>query len=87
MDTNEILSQQLVDYVKRLRLDFRLTGTEFGYENPVLILVDAVLSMNRKYDAFVVPRIRLMEQTGLCTLMGLRERIQKEGVTGRDIWE
>jgi len=49
---------KLVAWARTQNLDYSVTPEEFGYPNPVLVLMDAVLSINRKYDAFVVPRIR-----------------------------
>jgi len=40
-----------------------VTPEEFGYSNPVLICLDAVLSINRRYYSFVVPRIRYFEES------------------------
>ena len=47
----------LVSYLLTVPFDTNITPEEFGYSNPVLICMDAVLSINRKYYSFVVPRI------------------------------
>ena len=46
-----------LSFVKNLDLDLATLPAEFGYENPVLICLDAVLAINRRYQQFVVPRI------------------------------
>ncbi len=58
-------TDSFLHYVNSLNLDFNQTPGEFDYDNPVLILVDAVLSMNRKYDSFVVPRVELIRKSGI----------------------
>ncbi len=71
-----------ISYVKSLSLDFKQTPGEFDYDNPVLILVDAVLSMNRKYDSFVVPRVELIRKSGIKTLEQALQIIEDGGVKG-----
>jgi hypothetical protein len=74
--------KNFTNYVKSLKLDFNQHTSEFNYSNPVLILIDAVLSMNRKYDSFVVPRIEIIKKSGIKTLEGALQTIEKEGVSG-----
>ncbi len=69
-------------YVNSLNLDFNQAPNEFNYDNLVLILVDAVLSMNRKYDSFVVPRVELIRKSGIKTLEQALQTIEDEGVKG-----
>jgi len=38
--------------------------------------------MNRKYDSFVVPRVKLMRKSGVKTLEKLLETINDEGING-----
>jgi hypothetical protein len=71
-----------VHYVYSLNLDFNQAPNEFNYDNPVLILVDAVLSMNRKYDSFVVPRVELIRKRGIKTLEEALKTIEGEGING-----
>lgn len=54
--------QTLVAMLRKLDLEPAETSEEFKYENPVLVLLDAVLSIRRKYYAFVVPRVKGFEQ-------------------------
>lgn len=74
--------ETFVKYIEKLHLNLEQQTEELDYKNAVLILVDAVLSMNRKYDSFVVPRIKLIKETGIATLEDLKEKIQDESVEG-----
>jgi nucleoside 2-deoxyribosyltransferase len=48
----------LVSYLKKIPLDFeRASPDTFGHETAVLCCLDAVLSINRPYKRFVVPRL------------------------------
>jgi len=64
------------NFVKKLSLEFGNLPEEFNYDNPVLILVDAVLSINRRYNEFVVPRIELMRGENIKTLEELKQKIE-----------
>ncbi|MFH1307463.1 MAG: hypothetical protein ABIH72_01270 [archaeon] len=46
-----------LDWIKEQELDLTVNPENFGYDNPNLILIDAVLSINRQYDSFAKPRI------------------------------
>lgn len=48
-------------WIKKQDLDFSMKPEEFGYNNPFLIIADAVLSINRQYNTFVKPRIELLK--------------------------
>lgn len=74
--------EEFCHFVKKLKLDFSDFPEEFGYNNPVLIVVDAVLSINRRYESFVVPRIKLTRATGLNSLTGLKKEIEELGLRG-----
>lgn len=78
----QTLADSFLRYVNSLNLDFDQTPSEFNYDNPVLILVDAVLSMNRKYDSFVVPRVELIRKSGIRTLEQASQIIENEGIKG-----
>lgn len=78
----QTLVDNFANYVKSLNLDFNQTPGEFDYDNPVLILVDAVLSMNRRYDSFVVPRVELMRKSGIKTLEQALQVIEDKGTDG-----
>ncbi len=57
-DVNVVLA-----HVTKLPLDLGITSPEtFGHETPSLCCVDAVLSINRPYRSFVVPRLNRFRQ-------------------------
>ena len=74
----------LVSYLLTVPFDTNITPEEFGYSNPVLICMDAVLSINRRYYSFVVPRINHFSETypWVQTLLELKNLIQKVGYEG-----
>ncbi len=72
--------QPFLEFIKTLPLDLDQNVSEFNYTNPVLILADAVLSMNRKYEAFVVPRIKHIEKSNITSLNKLDTVIAQNGV-------
>lgn len=78
----EGLVGKFLSYIKTLPLDFDQEPGEFSYGNSVLILVDAVLSICRRYDSFVVPRVELARKWPFQTLAGLKARIQEVGIRG-----
>lgn len=65
-----------VNHINSLELSFNNIPEEFSYDNPVLILVDAVLSINRNYNSFVKPRIELIKKSGISTLKEFLEKIK-----------
>lgn len=69
-------------FIKELSLNFGDLPPEFDYENPVLILVDAVLSINRRYKEFVVPRVELIKKENINTLEELVQKIKELGEDG-----
>jgi len=78
----QVLVDDFINYVRSLNLDFSQKPGEFDYDNPILILVDAVLSMNRKYDSFVVPRVKLIRKSGIKTLEEVLKAIEDKGING-----
>lgn len=78
----QVLANNFINYIYSLNLNFNQKPGEFDYDNPVLILVDAVLSMNRKYDSFVVPRIELIRKSGIKTFKETLETIENLGIEG-----
>lgn len=72
--------QPFLEFIKILPIDLNQIVPEFNYDNPVLILADAVLSMNRKYEAFVIPRIRHLEKANITTLNQLDALITQRGI-------
>src|SRR3989344_391359 len=73
-------TEAFVRYIRKLHLNLEQHTEELEYKNAVLILVDAVLSMNRKYDSFVVPRIKLIKESGIKTLDELKETLETETI-------
>lgn len=76
----EALVEEFCRSIEKLPLDFNQEPGEFVYESAVLILVDAVLSINRRYDSFVVPRVGLVRKRGIKTLEELKAKIKNDGV-------
>jgi hypothetical protein len=73
----------MVSYLEHVPLqDFQ--PAEYGYENPIHICLDAVLSINRRYFRFVVPRIKYFQENypDITTLAQLKNLIQKVGYNG-----
>ena len=82
----------IVDFVMRelnLDLDDRL-GDEYGYDDPVLICLDAVLAIQHRYKQFVVPRIALFQQEypHVRSLSDLKQLIERYGHRrfGEQVW-
>jgi hypothetical protein len=50
---------------------------EYGWYNPALDVIDCVLSLNRKYKAFVLPRVYAFQEKhpGIINILQLRELI------------
>lgn len=78
MITKELM-HKFEKFIRSLPLDFTNRPNEFGYRNPVLILADATLSINRNYRNFVVPRIKLLERSNVSSFEGLIIKIRKIG--------
>ena len=76
--------QKFEAFISKLPLEHNRSSNEFGYDNPVLLCLDAVLSMNRKYDSFVVPRIHLFVESypEINRLEKLHDLIQRLGHDG-----
>jgi hypothetical protein len=73
----------MVGYLAHIPLlDFQ--AAEYGYENATHICLDAVLSINRRYFRFVVPRIKYFQENypDVTTLAQLKNLIQKFGYNG-----
>ena len=73
-----------------LDLDDRL-GDEYGYDDPVLICLDAVLAIRHKYKQFVVPRIARFQQEypHIRSLSDLKQLIERYGHRrfGEQVWD
>jgi len=76
------MADKFCNFIKKLSLEFGNLPEEFDYDNPPLILIDAVLSINRRYREFVVPRIELMKGENIKTLEELRRKIDDLGKDG-----
>lgn len=59
MDKNEL--EKLVEYLDTIPINSKPENELGQYESVVLICVDAVLSINRKYYSFVVPRVKYFQ--------------------------
>ena len=84
--------ERIVDFVVHelnLDLDDRL-GDEYGYDDPVLICLDAVLAVQRRYKQFVVPRIARFQQEypHVRSLSDLKQLIECYGHRrfGEQVW-
>lgn len=85
MKENDV--ERLVEYLKNIPLSKQVRAEEFGYDNPVLICIDAVLSINRPYYRFVAPRIEHFkkEYAVIIDLGGLVNLIERYGYEQFDI--
>ena len=87
---NESLrTKRYVEFINSLNLRFTKKPEEYGYNNPVILLMDATLSINRQYNKFVLPRIEHFEQAfpNINTLKKLNKLIEKKGVNGfEEVW-
>lgn len=54
--------KRLTDFVNGLDIDTNVRPEAFGYDSAVLVCLDAVLSINRQYKRFVVPRLHSFRQ-------------------------
>jgi len=68
---------KLEEYIVSLAIQPKSSADEYEYTNPVLALVDTVLSINRKYDSFVKPRIELIKNTRIDSFDSLRQELEK----------
>jgi hypothetical protein len=75
-------TSELIAFVKTLPLDLNQDVREHHYTNPVIIVADAVLSINRQYEAFVVPRLERLERSGITSLEQLDSACTQYGIHG-----
>lgn len=81
--------EKYIEQVKKLNFDKVLSPAEYSYENPALILIDAVLSINRQYRPFVVPRLEYFKKNFpfVNSLNELKTLIEKYGKTNfHKVW-
>ena len=79
----------LVNFISDIPFSVKILPQEFGYSNPVMICLDAVLSINRKYETFVIPRLNTYKKNFpfIHTLKQLSDQIHQAGYEGFcDIW-
>ncbi len=74
---------KLVAYIKTVPLIHSIKSGEFGYDNPVLICLDAVLSINRQYERFVKPRI-IDFRENYSSVRTLNDLIELININGRE---
>lgn len=82
-------TDKFITYINSLKLDFLKRSVGFGYDNPVIILIDAVLSIKRHYDPFVSSRLKYFRNNypNINSLSKLRSLIDEKGIDGfADVW-
>lgn len=79
-----IEQDKFINFLYSLNLVFDVKPEEFGYKDPVLLLVDATLSINRQYNRFVVPRLEYFNTNypDINTLSKLESLINTSGILG-----
>ena len=73
-----------MEYLRQIPITYDVQPEEFGYGNPVLVCMDAVLSINRRYDSFVVPRLNYFKEKypDMTDLVRLKRLVQEVGYDG-----
>lgn len=82
----DIDKENLKNYLISLPLDFDHIIDEYEYDNPVLTLIDAVLSINRKYDSFVKPRIEIIRNSNITSFDLLSHELEKGDKYFMSLW-
>lgn len=82
----DIDKENLKNYILSIPLDFDHTIDEYEYDNPVLTLIDAVLSINRKYDSFVKPRIEIIRDSNIASFDLLSRELEKGDKYFMSLW-
>lgn len=74
--------EKLTEAVSKIKLIEDKNDTTGNYKNAVLICMDAVLSINRKYYRFVVPRIKKFQEDHpkINTLFKLQELVNNSSI-------
>lgn len=81
--------QKYINFINSLNLTFDKKPEEYGYSDPVLLLMDATLSINRQYNKFVLPRIEHFKKEfpNINTLEQLKNLIDKKGINAfENVW-
>lgn len=75
-------AHKFASYLDRIKLRIIELSNEFGYLAPSLVLVDAVLSINRPYTKLVVPRVKIFQENNINSLTQLNDLINERGEVG-----
>jgi len=81
--------KKYIEFINSLDLTFDKNPEEYGYKNPVILLMDATLSINRQYNKFVLPRIEYFKQSfpNINTLEKLNNLIKETGINDfENVW-
>lgn len=81
--------EKLIEAVSQIKLLEGKNNAMGNYKNAALICIDAVLSINRKYYSFVVPRIKRIQESypEINSLTKLQELIKQSSIEGfSKIW-
>jgi len=76
--------EQIKKFIKNTNSNSMPENSLGNYKNAVLVCIDAVLSINRKYYNFVVPRIKYFQDnySNITTLEKLLNLIKQKGIDG-----
>ena len=76
--------EKIKDFIKNIDTIPNPQNSLGNYPNVVLVCIDAVLSINRKYYNFVVPRIKYFQDnySNITTLEKLLNLIKQKGIDG-----
>lgn len=74
--------EKLTEAVSKIKLLEDKNNAMGSYKNAALICIDAVLSINRKYYSFVVPRIKIIQENyhEINSLTKLQELIKRSSI-------
>jgi hypothetical protein len=76
--------EKIKNFIKNIESEVNPQNSLGNYPNAVLVCIDAVLSINRKYYKFVVPRITCFQNnySNITTLKDLLNLIEEKGIEG-----
>lgn len=74
--------KKYIEFINSLNLTFDKKPDEYGYDNPVMLLMDATLSINRQYNKFVLPRLEYfkLKFPNINTLEEINNLINEKGI-------
>jgi hypothetical protein len=84
LQTSDI--DKLSTYLITLPLEIDNYEDGYEYNNPVLTLVDAVLSINRNYNNFVKPRLEIIKTSGISSFDQLKDRLDEGAESFMEFW-